>query len=252
MLGIPLILFMVHLGSFPFMLFVLGIIVLSLYEYGIILSLGGKGVQRHLVLWGGTLLALSALLQNSFFLFLTLCLIASMVGEMFKSERSLERVGLSLLGILLIAWTLSHLFLLRDLRPFGEELTYLLVLSIWIMDSAAYFIGTLFGKRKLAASISPGKTWEGTVAGFLTAIAISYGFCSFFLSGTFSPHKAVLLGLLIGVFGQISDLAESIVKRSVGVKDSSHLLPGHGGVLDRFDSFLFTAPLLYYTLPYLL
>lgn len=116
--------------------------------------------------------------------------------------------------------------------------------SIWACDSAAYFAGRAFGRHRLFERVSPNKTWEGAVAGFLFAI------------GVFLLGKALLLpyltlaeagvcGAIIGVFGQLGDLAESLLKRDAGVKDSSTLIPGHGGVLDRFDSVLYVSPLVF-------
>ncbi|MBI4056959.1 MAG: phosphatidate cytidylyltransferase [Elusimicrobia bacterium] len=251
LIGIPLMLFLIHQGSIPFLVFVMGIIFLSLYEYRIVLICGGKEVQKYLVLGGGVFLALGTLNKNLFSPLLILLITCSFVGEMLRNNRSLERIAMSLLGTLLIGWTLSHLFLLRNLRPYGESLTYLLVFCIWIMDSVAYFAGSWIGRKKLAPSLSPGKSWEGAMAGFLGAVGTSYGFCFLFLHGIYSGWAALAMGSLIGIFGQISDLAESMIKRSSGVKDSGYLLPGHGGILDRFDSFLLTTPLLYYMITFL-
>ena len=102
----------------------------------------------------------------------------------------------------------------------------------------------MFGKRRLS-SISPKKTWEGAIAGFIAAIA-SVLFLRVFLKDSVPIPMALGIGFLIGVIAQMSDLAESMIKRSVGVKDSSNLLPGHGGILDRFDSYIFLAPVIYY------
>lgn len=116
--------------------------------------------------------------------------------------------------------------------------------SIWVCDSAAYFAGRAFGKHKLFPRVSPNKTWEGAIAGFVGAVA------TFLIArSTVIPYmtftNAVVCGTIVGVFGQIGDLAESLLKRDAGVKDSSSLIPGHGGVLDRFDSVMFVAPLVF-------
>ena len=112
------------------------------------------------------------------------------------------------------------------------------------MDTAAYAGGRMFGKKQLS-SISPKKTWEGAIAGFIAAIA-SVLLLRVFLKDTVPVPMALGIGLLIGIVAQMSDLAESMIKRAVGVKDSSNLLPGHGGILDRFDSYIFLAPAIYY------
>ncbi len=118
--------------------------------------------------------------------------------------------------------------------------------SIWICDSAAYFIGRAFGKHKIAKLISPNKSWEGGIAGLIAAIA-AWLIARSYIGGfeQVSLSTAIAMGIIAGAFGQIGDFAESMLKRDAGVKDSSTLIPGHGGVLDRIDSILFVAPLVY-------
>lgn len=122
--------------------------------------------------------------------------------------------------------------------------------SIWICDSAAYFAGRAFGKHKLFERVSPNKTWEGAVAGLIGAVAA-------FIAGKLMvlPYLSLLeagvCGAVIGIAGQMGDLAESLLKRDAGVKDSSTLIPGHGGVLDRFDSLLLSSPLLFLFLDFI-
>jgi phosphatidate cytidylyltransferase len=122
--------------------------------------------------------------------------------------------------------------------------------TIWICDSAAYYIGSAMGKHKLFPRVSPNKSWEGAIGGFifsiLAAITAKYVALEYLSVG-----NALVIGVIVGVFGQIGDLVESALKRDAGVKDSSTLLPGHGGVLDRFDSLLFVAPLIYFYLDYI-
>jgi phosphatidate cytidylyltransferase len=121
--------------------------------------------------------------------------------------------------------------------------------TIWACDSSAYFAGRAFGRHKLFPRVSPNKTWEGAVAGCVAAVLVFM-----LLQRLFLPYlalrDAMICGIIIGVFGQIGDLAESLLKRDAGVKDSSTLIPGHGGVLDRFDSLLFVAPLLFFYLDF--
>lgn len=120
----------------------------------------------------------------------------------------------------------------------------LLLTATWASDTFAYFVGRAIGKHKLAPLLSPKKTVEGAVGGLLGAVLIGY------LFGTFNPQlnmtAVILLGVLIGIASLMGDLVESAFKRQAKVKDSSQIIPGHGGVLDRFDSLLLTAPLVYY------
>ena len=115
-----------------------------------------------------------------------------------------------------------------------------LLLLIWTNDTMAYFVGSQLGRHKLFERISPKKTWEGTVGGGICTVLIAWGLS--FLIDDFSPVQWVVLGAVAAVFGTLGDLVESMLKRSVGVKDSGTLLPGHGGLLDRFDAFIFALP----------
>ena len=114
-------------------------------------------------------------------------------------------------------------------------------------DTAAFFIGKAWGKHRLAPNISPGKTWEGVIAGLLGAIIVSLLFTiPTPLHLNLRYWQAIILGLLVSIFGQAGDLVESLLKRNMGVKDSGKLLPGHGGFLDRMDSIVFASVVVYY------
>ncbi len=157
-------------------------------------------------------------------------------------------------------WLLSHYILLRQLEtPLtdgwlaflhiapGAAWVYLVLGLTWADDSAAYFVGSRWGRHKLAPALSPHKSWEGAAAGLAAAILAALLVAALF-GLPLSPLQAILIGAAGGISGQLGDLAESLIKRQIGIKDSSNLIPGHGGVLDRIDSMLFTAPTVYYTL----
>jgi len=122
--------------------------------------------------------------------------------------------------------------------------------AIWLCDSAAYFAGTIFGKHKLFERISPRKTWEGAIAGFVFAVGTFIAARELVVPYLSFGH-AVACGAIVGVFGQLGDMVESMMKRDAGVKDSSALIPGHGGVLDRFDSLIFVSPVLFLYLDFI-
>lgn len=122
--------------------------------------------------------------------------------------------------------------------------------SIWICDSAAYFAGRAIGRHKLFERVSPKKTWEGATAGFVFAV-LAFVAAKALVLPYMSYGSAVLCGAIVGVFGQLGDLVESLLKRDAGVKDSSALIPGHGGVFDRFDSLIFVSPLLFFYLDFI-
>jgi len=252
--GIPVVVLLIRAGGQAYAAFVLTIIALSLYEFATLMKLGSKPVQAPTLYVFGLLIPAALYFDrysaaqaggNNFTGFvLALTVIGVMCYELFSPKKYLERIGLTLLGIFMISWCLFHLVAIRDIRPDGMGLTLMLIVTVWIMDTAAYFVGKSFGRRQLS-TISPKKTWEGAAAGFIAAVITTLAIGRL-MNGTVSPAFAAGAGVLIGIFGQISDIAESMLKRAVGAKDSSNLLPGHGGILDRFDSYIFLAPVIYY------
>jgi phosphatidate cytidylyltransferase len=148
-------------------------------------------------------------------------------------------------GALYAGWLLSLLVALR--LEAGRDWVFLAIFATFASDTAAYFTGRAIGRRKLAPRISPGKTWEGAAAGLIGAVIISLLFTlDTPMQLPLSYAKAVILGALISVFGQLGDLAESLLKRNTGAKDSGGLMPGHGGLLDRLDSVLFAGAAMYF------
>lgn len=204
------------------------------------------------------------------FLFLVLVLIV----ELFRNKGSIFlNAGFTIFGVMYIGVFLASLVGIREL--FGAEFPYYLAIqhlpavtsfsddtlaattyawggitliaifaSIWMCDTAAYFGGLSMGKHKLFPRVSPNKSWEGAVWGFFGSVATMALFQNYLLP-YLQLHQAIVIGIIIGIFGQVGDLIESLLKRDANVKDSSGLIPGHGGVLDRFDSLIFVSPILY-------
>ncbi len=138
---------------------------------------------------------------------------------------------------------LNYFFLVRSL-PDGWIWLIFTLAGTWACDTTAYFVGKAFGRRRLAPELSPKKTLEGAIGGIMGSVLAGYLFALIY---PFLPlSKMLLLGLLVGAAAEVGDLLESAFKRQAGVKDSSKLIPGHGGILDRIDSALFSAPLVYY------
>jgi len=265
LVGAPLILLAVYFGTVPFLIMVMGIVLLSQWEFYQMAETGGHATQKWLGCLGGQFLVAALFLGGTAMgikggshapaLVLTIWIFLVFVRELARKDKSLSllRISMSLLGILYIAWPLSHFLLLRDIRIYGQpewyhigrDLTFLLVIVLWAQDVAAWAAGNIIGKRRLAAVVSPKKTWEGSVVGLIVAVLVSWIAHETFLEAL-SRQETIIIGLFLGLIGQFSDLIESLVKRCLGVKDSSGLLPGHGGILDRFDSFIFTVPVLYY------
>ncbi len=246
--GLPALIVLIHLGGMTFSLFTIIISFLCLYEYEILLSLAKRPVQNLSCVILGSFLAVNQVLGGSasFGVFAAMAII--LLREMSSSavRYSLDRAALTLFGVLWLGLFPPYIALIRGLNSNGERLTFLLFVSIWAMDSAAYAAGRLLGRHKLSV-LSPKKTWEGAIAGSLTALGVAYGFY-YFYPAQMSLVKALGVGIIISVAGQLSDLAESMIKRALGAKDSGALLPGHGGILDRFDSFFLAAPAVYYWL----
>jgi phosphatidate cytidylyltransferase len=150
-----------------------------------------------------------------------------------------------IVGMLYLGWMLSHFIPMRQLDS-GRDWVILAIVGNVASDTIAFQCGLKWGRRRMAPKISPAKSWEGAVAGFIGAVAIVI------VLGTFLPTlhlpywQSAVLGILIGIFAPLGDLAESLLKRSTGVKDSGNCVPGHGGILDRLDSILFTVVVVYY------
>ena len=178
--------------------------------------------------------------------------------EMFRGlPNPIEQTAITLFGAIYIGVGMGSMFGIHeyftikntsldhfDILPPGLFILVLLV-SIWVGDSAAYFAGKSFGKHKISIRISPGKTWEGAIACFIACIAIWAAAPKAIYSLSSLPiYDCLAIGAIIGIAGQFGDFGKSLLKRDAGVKDSSNLIPGHGGVLDRLDSILFAAPMV--------
>jgi phosphatidate cytidylyltransferase len=215
--------------------------------------------------------------QLLFLILLTVILILSII-ELFRNNGSaIINLGATFFGIIYVSFFFGTLIGLRELfvpfdfpieryfgvssisDPFVIDKIYRwggytvisLLVMIWICDSAAYYIGSAIGKHKLFPRVSPNKSWEGAIAGFLFAIITSI-VAKFLLLDYLPLGSAIIVGAIVGTLGQIGDLFESLLKRDAGVKDSSSIIPGHGGVLDRFDSLIFVSPFVYLYIDYIL
>lgn len=196
--------------------------------------------EAFLITVGAYVIGERGLLLTIFFsLFLTFAWAVLRIKDV---KEALPSVVFSFFGLFYISALLSYLLFLDRL---GREYIIFLLILIWGIDTFAYYTGRRIGKRKLAPVISPSKTLEGAVGGFLGGVLISFVAGSMLLKAS-SPIYLLSAGAGVGLIGQMGDLAESLYKRWAGVKDSSHLIPGHGGILDRIDSLLLSIPFFYY------
>ena len=180
----------------------------------------------------------------SFFPFLLLIFIIELYS---KKPSPIENIAITILALVYLAIPVSLINFLvfpsfEDSTHFTPDILIAVLSIIWIYDSSAYMVGVNFGKHRLLERISPKKSWEGAIGGAITAIAFSY-VISLFIPEISLIHWFVL-SILIVISATFGDLTESLIKRTIGVKDSSNLFPGHGGVLDRFDSLLFAVPVV--------
>lgn len=251
--GIPLILGAVYLGGYVLTFAIAALCLIATEELRRVMNLPNGGARWFMWLWAVSICLVTAVRPgwriHALALFALLYLTvktASLVTARDRGDldRAVREVLATLLSLFYPTFFLSYLLLMREEQ--GYLVTWLVLLGVWANDTAAYFYGKARGRTPLAPFISPGKTVSGAVAGLAAGLVVT---------GLFGVQMAelplavsLLAGLLIPVMAQVGDLFESLLKRVGGHKDSGRMLPGHGGVLDRFDSLAFVVPAMYYFL----
>jgi len=255
LLGIPCLLVITWRGGIFFLLLVDLLLLLGMVEFYTLMAAKGYRPYRALGIFCG--LAFSWYVFRggaAVSLIVTASLLAIMIGELMRRDmdQSLGHIAVTVLGVMYVGWLGSHLVMLRELPgvvgvpdDLGARLVFFTAAVTWAGDTSAYVFGVAFGRHKLIPRVSPGKTVEGAIGAVIGAAAMGL-LCANTFADFVTPLAGVSLGLVAGVFGMLGDLVESLLKRDVGIKDSAKLIPGHGGILDRFDSLLFTAPILFY------
>ncbi|MBI1796873.1 MAG: phosphatidate cytidylyltransferase [Candidatus Eisenbacteria bacterium] len=257
-LFLPVLVLLARAGGFAFWAFVAVQVTLGLIEFYRMMRGIGLRPSRRL----GIVAALGLLWvcwrpdtpHVGFLATFALLLVLALELRRPEAHRRVEDIAVTSFGVLYVGWLSAHLVLLREL-PWragtayaqGAAFVLLAFFLAWSCDSAAYLVGRLIGRTRPWARISPGKSLEGNVAGLAAAVA-----AAFIARRWFAPFlgvaDAAALGVLVGLFAQVGDLVESLLKRDTAHGVSSDLIPGHGGVLDRFDSLYFAAPVVYYYL----
>jgi len=253
--GVPCLYFITLRGGAFFLCLVSLVILLGLREfYGMMRA---KGYQPFAALGYFCALAAAGYAWRQGVavpLILTGSLLAIMVRELFRRDmsHSLVHIAVTVFGIMYVGFLGSHLVMMRQLPAaeggadaVGAHMVFFAALVTWATDTGAYLAGVSLGRHKLMPRISPNKTVEGAVGGLIAAALVGW-ICARGFAVFLTPLAGALLGLLAGVMAQLGDLVESMIKRDAGTKDTAELIPGHGGILDRFDSLLFTVPVLYY------
>lgn len=253
-LGVPGILLMIYLGGFWFTAFITTIILLGHIELNSLAKhYGGNILYRFVMIVSSLYIAFSVSHINfdqPLFLIGFMFLVFSI--EVFrKSKKSILNISISVFGFIWITVFLSKLTLLRNFSDIGFELTLSLFLTVWLCDTMAFIFGSKFGKSKILPNVSPNKTWVGTIVGLISSV-IFMGLLYYFnfFGDSVQIMDAIIIGLIAGGIGQLGDFAESLLKREAGIKDSSNILQGHGGILDRFDSLMFAGPFTYFYVLY--
>ena len=250
---LPIGILLVSIGGIVFNIAITLIMAVAAYEFGLLMSKGGWQPSKVILVGGSALICL----MRSFFNFdytglvLGALTMAAMTVHLFAFEKGRDQApidfAITLAGLFYIGWMGAYLISVRSLS--GGLWWFMLIFpAVWLADSAAYLVGSRIGKTKLVPRLSPKKTWEGYIAGVLGGMIgaglLALAWCM--RDPEFTFWKGALVGLLMGAITPLGDLGESMFKRMVGEKDSSNLIPGHGGVFDRIDSWLWAGVIGYY------
>ena len=262
-IGVPLLLLVFYFGSYYFLAFILLIVGFGSYEFFRLVDNKNLDNKKIIGIVFCIILPIGANFGYLYFIFLfTLVSIFTLFINLQKQDLSntLIGAGTKFLGIVYIGWFLSHAILIRNINesifPYIDNTNLknndigffwivFVVACTFLNDTAAYFFGKYKGKIKLVPRLSPGKTVEGTVCGIFMALLCGM-LINLIFSSPISYKWSMILGFIVGAVAVLGDLIESMFKRSVSIKDSGGLLPGHGGVLDRFDSLILVFPVMYY------
>jgi phosphatidate cytidylyltransferase len=267
--AIPVVAGILHLGDAPLAILLSIAAALAAWEYGRLAE--GAGA-RPMTAWLIVLAALVPLAMHAARLGLwvpPIAVVALLVPLLLSlalwtrgsTGKPIEAVSTTLFGVWYTGGMLSFAYALRYHRfavgdDAGALLVFFPVALTWMNDTGAYAVGRLLGKRKLMPSVSPGKTVAGAVGGVVATVITAWAYVTYLLGPRaglgLTLGSVILVGVLVAVVSQVGDLVESMLKREAGVKDSSRLIPGHGGVLDRCDSLLFSIPVAYVLLDQLL
>lgn len=266
---IPLLLVAIWYGGIIFTLVVTFFAGVGLWEFYNIVESKGIPVMRNVGIAFGCIMTILAYFSHGYLLAVLLTVGIMVVSLVQLSQKdintTINNISATIYGVIYVGWLMSHLILLRNIEGeyvrlgqlgqlkslFFEGIdlgAYLFVLALactFLTDTGAYFAGRTFGKHKLAPVVSPKKTWEGAIGGMLTSMAAA-AITNLAVGSRFPIWAALGFGLAIAIMGITGDLVESALKRDAKVKDSGILFPGHGGVMDRLDSILFSMPTAYY------
>jgi phosphatidate cytidylyltransferase len=241
---LPVLFFLIHLGGWYYTALIALVVAVGAWEWGRLARLAPAETLWLGLGAVGAALAAARVPDATQLAVLAVYLAASLLLALRHAGGDGRRQAADLLlGLFYVGLFPAFLLRMRAM-PDGRAAVILAHATVFFCDSCAYMVGRALGRRALWTRVSPRKTWEGAVAGLAAAVLFAVGGRAL-LADFLTPARAAGFGLIVGIFGQAGDLVESLWKREAGVKDSSALIPGHGGVLDRFDNLHFVAPILY-------
>lgn len=253
---LPIGIYLIMRGGTLYVAFIALILALAAWEFAKLFLIGKLHPASYLLVAGTVALAVGRAVDGfeSAPWLISLIVLAAMTFHLLAYERGDDQAGTSFTvtvsGVLYLGFIGAYLISLRDL-PEGEWWLMVVLPAVWLADAGAYLIGSRWGKHKLSPRLSPKKSWEGYLAGIFFGIVGTVLFTQLWglwlqPDSAITLPRAAVIGLVMSIFPTLGDLGESMFKRQVGVKDSGHLLPGHGGALDRIDSWLWAAVMGYY------
>lgn len=250
---LPIALVAIYFGGWFYALMILAFLGIASWEYWRMFTQGGFRPSLAIGIGGVVLLWLSRVLFNFNYsdLLLTLIVLSAMAVHTIDYERGVDcsasSFAVTLAGVMYLGWIGAYLISIRSM-PDGLWWTLTILPAVMWADTGAYLIGKRFGKHKFSPRVSPKKTWEGYLGGILFALILTplMAACWHLFTPAVTPLDGLIIGAVIAVITPLGDLGESMLKRQFGLKDSSNLLPGHGGAMDRIDSWLWAAAIGYY------
>lgn len=250
LLGIPLIIFILYSGGLYLYLFAAAVSLVGLFEYYRALNninINTNRIFGYIAVVAYYIMFLLPITFDKPGFLIALSVITLLTCEIIRQKHNITEISVNVFGIVYIPFLFSHLLFIENLK-YGNIILYLPFLTAWFTDTCAYFVGIYMGKMKLCPKISPKKTVEGALGGIVGSVVFTTvsGIIINNLGMDIRIIHFAITGLLCGIASEIGDLAASYIKRYTGIKDFGNIIPGHGGVLDRFDSILFTAPVIYY------
>ncbi len=236
-----------------FVLFVAALIGVGVFEYfGMVRALGIEGERTGVLIVAVGMCLAAAFPRIGLSFPLNIGLFLVMALHLARPGPSLKGAAVSVMGVVYLGWLPAHFVALHGIEGVGPGLVTIVAVAIILSDTCAYFVGKAIGRHKLAPTLSPNKTWEGAIGGVVFATA---GTAAVYALRQVLPWDVfpawplwlyAFAGAGLSALGQVGDMTESMLKRDSSIKDSGSIFPGHGGVLDRCDGFLFAAPVLYY------